>query len=136
APASAAVNTASTPGITRAAAASMLRISACACGERSTAACAIPSKTISSRYRPLPVAKRWSSRRFGASPMPEWEVVMIVIVVPAKAGTHLAATQKEEHSHRYRGAKIHPLRIFGLDQCDFPRPPPLLDLLFAADCGF
>jgi hypothetical protein len=60
---SAPVITASTPGAASAADVSMPRISACACGERSTTPWAWPGTSTSSRNRPRPVTNRASSVR-------------------------------------------------------------------------
>ena len=32
-------------------------------------------------------------------------------------------------------SKVAPLRVFAIDQIDFPRPVPTLELLFSRDCG-
>ena len=61
------VSTASTPGIARAAVVHRsARSRACACGERSTTACATPSKRDRPDNRRWPVMNRASSRRSGA----------------------------------------------------------------------
>ena len=57
------VQTASTPGATRADSVSIDRIFARAWGERTTAPCRAPGKFMSSMYLPRPVRNRRSSRR-------------------------------------------------------------------------
>ena len=66
---SAPVRTVTTSGIESAAAASRETISACACGERSTAAWAVPGRSpTSSAKRPRPVSSAASSTRSTARP--------------------------------------------------------------------
>src|SRR5262245_51801759 len=65
---SSAVSTACTPGMARAAAASMPRISAWACGLRTKQACSVPGSLMSSTKRPRPMSSGRSSRRATRAP--------------------------------------------------------------------
>src|SRR5262249_58548061 len=65
---SSAVSTAWTPGITRAADASIERIVAWACGLRTKQACSAPASLMSSTKRPRPVSSVGSSRRATRAP--------------------------------------------------------------------
>src|SRR5262249_16274321 len=67
---SAPVNTASTPGMARAAPVSVDLISACACGERTKTLATIAGRWISATYLPPPDRHRRSSLRRGAAPIP------------------------------------------------------------------
>src|SRR6476469_2161811 len=76
-----------TPGMAAAAAVSMPRITACACGERRKAACAMLGSLMSSTYLPWPVMSGASSLRRTDAPMPE-SLAVVAIALPLRRGEH------------------------------------------------
>src|SRR5205085_1296660 len=86
---------ASTPGAFLAAARSIERMRACACGERRNTPWVWPGSTTSSVYWPAPVMKRASSRRF--TDWPIGELVVVVMTVSSDGAGLLAGLARRMH---------------------------------------
>src|SRR6266478_1999045 len=95
---SSAVSTAWTPGIARAADASIERIAAWACGLRTKQACSAPASLMSSTKRPRPVSRVGSSRRATRAP----KCFAPMVGCPQQRNAAADDTPKALHCNRHK----------------------------------
>src|SRR5262245_59869945 len=125
---SAAVNTAVTPGRSRARLVSIETRRAWACGERSTAPCSMPGTRTSSTNRPLPLTNRSPPSLGCASPIMEEILALDAEQVPRPAGKQVIDKHQEEQQGQEHGdetsahahqAPVEAAQLFLLRHCAF-----------------